>query len=127
VDAPVWAGDVLGFEIQLPGEPVANEPVVFDPMPQYPASERDLALIVPQGVASQQVANVVREMAGKHLEHLELFDVYRGEGVADEASSLAYRLRFRAKERTLKDKEIDRAVKAILGRLKEALGVEHRG
>jgi phenylalanyl-tRNA synthetase beta subunit len=36
-------------------------------------------------------------------------------------------LRFRAKERTLKDKEIDRAVKAILGRLKEALGVEHRG
>jgi phenylalanyl-tRNA synthetase beta chain len=61
------------------------------------------------------------------LERVDLFDVYEGEGVSEGRRSIAFRLRFRAPERTLKDKEVDRTITAVLGRLKEELGVEHRG
>ena len=61
------------------------------------------------------------------LESLEVFDLYEGEGVGEGMRSVAIRLRFRAADRTLKDKEVDRVVKQVLGRLKEEFGVEHRG
>ena len=61
------------------------------------------------------------------LEGLELFDVYRGEGIPEGTRSLAFRLRFRAPERTLKDKEVDRAVQSVLRWLEEELRVEVRG
>ena len=40
--------------------------------------------------------------------------------------SLGFRLRFRALERTLKDKEVDKLIGSILGRLEEELGVKPR-
>ena len=89
--------------------------------------ERDLALLVPDHVSAYHVDEFVRARAGALLEGVELFDVYRGEGVPSGTRSLAFRLRFRAPERTLKDKQVDRAVKALLARLKEELGVEPRG
>ncbi|HIC53133.1 MAG TPA: hypothetical protein EYO97_04810, partial [Gemmatimonadetes bacterium] len=55
------------------------------------------------------------------------FDLYRGEGVTQGTRSLAYRLRFRSPDRTLKDKQVDKAVGVILARLKEELSVEQRG
>ncbi len=58
---------------------------------------------------------------------MALFDHYRGEGVPTGMRSVAFSLRFRAAERTLKDKEVDRAVETIVGGLKEELGVELRG
>ena len=127
LDAPPWSGDVWGFEIALPTQ-VAPAPVaVHSPLPQFPAVERDLALLVPDGVAAAHVANIIRARAGDLLESLELFDLYRGEGVPEGVRSLAFRLRFRAPERTLKDKEVDRSVQAVLTRLEEELGVEARG
>ena len=52
--------------------------------------------------------------------------MYEGEGVADGARSLAFRLRFRSRKRTLKDKEVDKATRAVLARLEE-MGVGSRG
>ena len=61
------------------------------------------------------------------LEEVTLFDVYTGEGIPAGKRSLAFRLRFRAAERTLKDTEVDKTVQAVLERLEEELGVEPRG
>ena len=127
IDAPVWAGDVWGFEITLPAEPTPPPVPVHAPLPGYPAVERDLALVVGAGTLAEQVDAIIRDRAGELLESLELFDVYRGDELEADARSLAFRLRFRAGHRTLKDKEVDKVVPAILGRLKEELGVEARG
>ena len=127
IDAPVWAGDVWGFEITLPAEPTAPPVPVHEPLPGYPAVERDLALVVGAGTLAEQVDAIIRDRAGELLESVELFDVYRGDELEVDARSLAFRLRFRAGHRTLKDKEVDKVVTAILGRLKEELGVEARG
>lgn len=127
VDAPAWAGEVWGVELTLPAEPGAEEAVTYRPLPQFPGSERDLALLVPGSVVAQDVLDSVRERAGDLLEGLDVFDVYEGDELEDGVRSLAIRLRFRAADRTLKDKEVDRVVTQVLGRLKEELGVEHRG
>jgi phenylalanyl-tRNA synthetase beta chain len=89
--------------------------------------DRDLALVVPDGVTAEQASSVLREGAGPLLESVGLFDVYLGPGISGGARSLAFRLRFRAPERTLKDPEVDEAVRSAIRRLKEELGVEPRG
>jgi len=126
VDAPVWADEVWALEMTLPAPAPAPVPV-FRPLPQYPGVERDLALVVPDTAAASAVEAVIRGRGGELLEDVALFDHYRGQGVAAGARSLAFRLRFRAPDRTLKDKEVDRAVQGIVERLKEELGVEPRG
>lgn len=127
VDAPVWADPVWALEITLPNPVPAAAVPVHHPLPLHPASERDLALVVPDAVTAAAVLELVRRRGGDLLEDVALFDHYRGEGVAAGARSLAFRLRFRAPERTLKDKEVDRVMESIVGRLEEELGVERRG
>ena len=127
VDAPAWAGDVWALEITLPAQVPARPVATYVPLPQFPASERDLALIVPDGVSAESVSDLARDAAGVQLESLELFDVYTGEGIPKGTRSLAFRLRFRSPKRTLKDKEVDKAVQAVLRRLEEEHGVAARG
>lgn len=126
-DVPVWAGDLWAFELALPAEPADPVPVTVRPLPQFPASERDLALLVPESLSAGSVSEHIRRHAGPELEAMEIFDLYTGEGVPDGVRSLAFRLRFRSPTRTLKDKQVDRSVRAVLKRLEEDLGVEARG
>jgi phenylalanyl-tRNA synthetase beta chain len=127
VDAPVWAGDVWGLEITLPAVVIRAPAPVFERLPQFPAVERDLAVLVPDQVPVGRVLEVAEDGGGPLLEAVHLFDHYRGEGVPAGHRSVAFGLRFRAPDRTLKDKEADRAVSSIVKRLKEELGVEPRG
>jgi phenylalanyl-tRNA synthetase beta chain len=127
VDAPPWAGAVWALEVELPSEVTARAPVSYRPLPTQPAIDRDLALLVPHALASDAVAGAIVRHGGKLLEDVTLFDVYAGEGIPAGVRSLAFRLRFRAPERTLKDTEVDRAVEALLGKLEEELGVQPRG
>jgi phenylalanyl-tRNA synthetase beta chain len=126
VDAPVWADAVWGLEITLPSPVPERRAAVHHPLPLYPAVERDLALLVTGRTSAEAVAALIRQRAGALLEDVALFDHYRSEGLPPGTRSVALRLRFRAPDRTLKDKEVDRAVEGIVGRLKEELGVERR-
>ncbi|HKN55717.1 MAG TPA: phenylalanine--tRNA ligase subunit beta [Amycolatopsis sp.] len=74
----------------------------------YPPVLLDVALVVAEDVPSADLAEVVRIGAGELLEDITLFDVYVGEQVGDGKRSLAYKLRFRAPDRTL---TVDEAVK----------------
>ncbi len=127
VDTPVWAGDVWALELTLPSEGPARPVATYARLPNQPPVDRDLALVVPQGVDAAAVSGVLRAGAGPLLETLELFDVYVGDRIPAGTRSLAFRLRFRAAERTLKDREVDQAVHAALKRLEEELGVQPRG
>jgi phenylalanyl-tRNA synthetase beta chain len=73
---------------------------------KYPSSDIDLAFEVADSVTAATVAGAVRAAAGDLLVDFELFDVYRGAGVADGSRSLAYRLRFQAPDHTLTDGEV---------------------
>jgi len=101
-------------------------PEIVGPAPMQPAVGRDLALLVPDSVAAGVVLRTVEEAAEALLESAAVFDVYRGEGVADGTSSIAFRLVFRHPERTLKDTEVDQVVERVLEQLRGAHGVERR-
>ena len=81
----------------------------YRPVSKYPPSDVDLAFVVPESVAAAQVERALRASAGALLARIELFDVYRGPGVADGFRSLAYRLRFQAHDRTLTDAQVAEA------------------
>jgi phenylalanyl-tRNA synthetase beta chain len=125
LEAPRWAGSVWGCELEV--LPAIVQPQVYQPLPVYPGVERDLALIVPRGIATAEVGAVIREVSPDHLEHLTVFDVYEGEKVPEGTRSIAWRLRFRSPDRTLTDDEIEVAMSRIISALEERLNVELRG
>ncbi|GIW50739.1 MAG: phenylalanine--tRNA ligase beta subunit [Gemmatimonadales bacterium] len=122
LDRPAWAASVFGFELAIEVKPRVHRSYV--PLPATPAVERDLALVLGEGVSAAQVEAVLREQGGSLLEEFTIFDEYRGLGTG--VRSVAWRLRFRAPERTLRDAEVDRMVERILKALKERLGVVRR-
>ena len=81
----------------------------YRPVSKYPPSDVDLAFVVPDGVAAALVERALRASGGSLLARIELFDVYRGQGVSEGSRSLAYRLRFQAPDRTLTDAEMAEA------------------
>jgi len=125
-DVPVWAGDVWSFELGLPPHPSKATEVVATPLPQFPASERDLALLLPSTVTSAETSESIRRSAGPDLESLEIFDLYIGDGIPAGVRSVAFRLRFRSATKTLKDKQVDKNMRTVLKRLEEDLGVRVR-
>jgi len=127
LDAPSWADPVWGLELRLPDEPVPGELPIYQPLAPFPAVERDLALVVPDGVPAAEVEAGVRAQGGALFRGIIMFDYYRGKGVPEGYRSLAYRLRFLSLERTLTDDEIDSVVARVVDHLREALGVERRG
>ena len=126
LDAPVWAASVYGIEIDLETASTAAVRHPYRAIPSMPAIEVDLALVVPDGVASSQVGEGIRASAGELLESLHVFDEFRGPGVAEGSRSLAWRLTFRHPERTLRDREIQGRTAKILKDLEAALGIRQR-
>jgi phenylalanyl-tRNA synthetase beta chain len=118
--------------LELPPRTVAGEldvdvlvaatgtPVQARALSTYPPAHTDVALVIDETVPAAAVEAALREGAGESLESLVLFDVYRGEQVGDGRKSLAYRLTFRAADRTLTTDEVsalrDRAVAAAAAR-----------
>ncbi len=127
LDLPPWADTVWGAEIALPAPPPAREVVRYRPIPTHPAMERDLALLLPEGVPAREVEALLAREGGEHFRSSRVFDVYRGDGIPAGTRSVAFRLHFRAPDRTLQEDEVDPTVKRIVRTLKEELGVELRG
>jgi phenylalanyl-tRNA synthetase beta chain len=127
IDAPAWADPVFALELTLRREYGEHPARRVAPLPAYPAVERDVALLVADEVPAARVAAVIGAAGGALLEAFEPFDLFRGRGIPGDARSIAYRLRFRAGDRTLTDTEVDQAMARILKQLKEELGVERRG
>ncbi|MDY3127351.1 MAG: phenylalanine--tRNA ligase subunit beta [Corynebacterium sp.] len=87
----------------LPLEEVFPAPVLS----AFPALHQDLALVVDESVPAESVRLIIKEAAGELLEHVELFDVFRGEQLGEGKKSLAFTLVFRAADRTLTDEEVN--------------------
>ncbi len=99
----------------------------FKPLPKFPSIRRDLALVVKEEISAERIREEIIKEAGRWLEKVELFDIYRGGAVPRGYKSLAYSLTFRCPNRTLKDEEVDSIQQAIVRLLKEELGVSLRG
>ena len=95
-------------------------------VPKYPAVERDIAMLIDESIEVAQIEKIITRKAKKILEEAKLFDVYRNEKLGDKKKSVAYSLKFRAKDRTLTDDEINKAMEEIIAELEKAFGAELR-
>ncbi|HKG01739.1 MAG TPA: phenylalanine--tRNA ligase subunit beta [Conexibacter sp.] len=114
---------VAAFELDLDAAIAAVPgPIRYADYTSFPEVRQDLAVVVPQSVASAEVVHVVRAAGGPLLAAVEVFDVYRGAQIGDDEVSLALRLAFRSPERTLTDDEVAERRAAIEAALAEQSG-----
>ena len=99
---------------------------IFVPFATVPASERDLALVVPASTSTASMIKVITKAGKPLLEHAELIDRYSGSQLAEGQCSQAYRLRYRDPQRTLTDEEIEKAHQKIRFSLEQQPGVQLR-
>ena len=97
----------------------------YHPLPKFPASTRDLALLCDDSLPVLTMEKAIKAAAGKILEKVELFDVYKGSQIADGKKSVAFNITMRASDRTLTDEEVGGAMNRILKALEE-LGAQIR-
>lgn len=99
----------------------------YEPVPRFPAALRDIAVIVAEDIPAERIEGEIRAAGGDLLRGVRLFDLYRGESIPPGTKSLAYALTYQAEDRTLTDKEVDKAHKKIEDRLKHVLKAQVRG
>jgi phenylalanyl-tRNA synthetase beta chain len=92
----------------------------------FPVAKEDVALVVDAAVPVAAVEQALREGAGELLESIRLFDVYTGAQAGEGRKSLAFALRFRAPDRTLKEGEAAGARDAAVRRAAEVTGAVQR-
>ncbi len=100
--------------------------VEYEPLAKFPAISRDIAVVCAEEVTAAEIEACIREGAGKLLESVRLFDVYRGAQLGDGKKSLAYTFTMRDRTRSLTDEDADGAMKRILKLLASRTGAELR-
>ncbi|MCS7240570.1 MAG: hypothetical protein NZ651_04925, partial [Candidatus Bipolaricaulota bacterium] len=110
-------------ELRLPTLRAFAQAAEYRPLPRFPASKRDLSLLVPEELPEGKVRE--RILAEPLVESAFLYDRYQGPGVPEGQISLTYEVAFRHPERTLSAEEVEEAVGRILAALAE-LGVRLR-
>ncbi|WP_346836726.1 phenylalanine--tRNA ligase subunit beta [Microbulbifer sp. SAOS-129_SWC] len=106
------------FELSLDALGEARVPA-FTPLSKFPEVRRDLALLVDADVPAASLLDCAVEAAGETLTDLKIFDVYQGKGIDFNRKSVAMGLTFQHPSRTLNDDEINAAVEAVIGQLKQ--------
>lgn len=99
----------------------------YESVPRFPAALRDIAVVVEESMTGERVTAEILAAGGGLLKRAELFDLYRGSSIPSGTKSLAYALTYQADDRTLTDKEVDKAHQKIEARLKHVLKAQIRG
>lgn len=105
----------------------AADKITYQPLPKFPATTRDLSLLVDEDMPVAELEKAIKGAVGKILEKVSLFDVYRSDDMKKNGKkSIAYSISMRSHEGTLTDEQADGAMKRVLKAL-SAIGAELRG
>lgn len=115
VRVPVAFGE-FDFENMIPA--VARAKRVQN-ISRFPVIERDLALVMDKYQAIEEVFEVIKKTAAKHLLQLEVFDIYEGDKLETGKKSVALRMKYQDPEKTLEESVVNQYQEQILKKLKE--------
>jgi phenylalanyl-tRNA synthetase beta chain len=119
---PVFVAEVHA-DLLLIAEETATK---FREIEKFPAVTRDIAMIVPEEIPHETILRSIEEPREPLLESVELFDLFSGREIGAARKSLAYRLTYRDRSRTLTGEEVTAAHAKIRERLRRDLGAELR-
>lgn len=100
----------------------SDEKITYVPLPKYPTSDRDLAILVDENIMVSQIKEISKKEAGNLLEDFRVFDIYTGEQIQEGKKSIAFNMVFRSHEKTLKDQEVNEIIDKIVKSLTEEIG-----
>lgn len=98
----------------------------YNPLPKYPSTSRDIALIVKDEVFVKQIEDIIKANGEDLVESYKLFDVYKGAQIEEGHKSIAYSITYRSKEKTLTDEDVAKVHEKILSELSEKLNANLR-
>lgn len=114
-------GDVYCFEINLDSIPQKKIKKI-KALPKFPASVRDMAVVVADNVKTGEMFSVIEKTAGELCENVELFDVYKGVPLKQGFKSVAWKLTFRKSDSTITQQEVNDLFDKVLKALNEKFG-----
>ena len=103
------------------------EKMVFSQIPKYPFIQRDIALIIDKDMTSAEVMDVLHDYKSEFIEKVELFDYYKGKNIPQDKKSLAFRVIYRSRDRTLTDSEVESVHHSLTEYITKKTGGEIRG
>ena len=98
----------------------------YNPLPKYPSTSRDIALIVKDEVFVKQIEDIIKANGEDLVESYKLFDVYKGAQIEEGHKSIAYSITYRSKDKTLIDEDVAKVHEKILSELSEKLNANLR-
>jgi len=98
----------------------------YKQLPKYPASDRDIALIVENDVPTEDILKIIHSTGGDIVEDAFLFDIYHGKNIPEGKKSVAFRIIYRSKQQTLTDNEVDEIHGKVVSKLNKDFGAELR-
>ena len=93
--------------------------VPFVPLPRFPGSTRDIALIVDMTAAAETLRRDILETGGALIESVSVFDLFTGGNIPDDKKSLAFSISYRSADKTLEDEEVDAVHSRIIAKLEQ--------
>jgi phenylalanyl-tRNA synthetase beta chain len=105
---------------------VTAQPKSFTSLPVYPAVKRDIALVVADSVSAGELLSSVRESGENLIEHSEIFDIFRGGKIPEGYKSVALSITYRSPNKTLTEKNVEKANTKIVTMLTDKFGGQFR-
>jgi len=96
----------------------------YQSIPRFPSVSRDIALVIDKQVSYRTVEDIIHGFP--LVTKVTLFDLYRGEQIAEGKKSFAIRIVYQSPSRTLTDEEVDRTQEQMLAKLHQELGATLR-
>ena len=122
---PIFAAQIEVSEIFT--AQAKDNSLYFNPVPQYPATTRDVAFVADKSLEHQSVIKFIKSAKLKNFESVKLFDIFTDDkAIGAGKKSMAYTLTFRNSERTLTDKEVNNAFEKLRRRMESQLNIELR-
>jgi len=106
----------LDFEIL---QKLASEEHEYKPLSKFPATVRDIAILVPRTTKVVEILNIINAVGGRIVRDVDLFDMYEGENIPEGKKNLAFHIIYQAEDRTLTSKEVNEIQQKIIEALEQ--------
>lgn len=119
---------VVVFEIDLDHMmPLLQQRIVYQQIPKYPPIERDVALVMDDQIAAGDVLSLFNSYPSEIIEHVALFDHYKGKNLPPDTKSLGFRVTYRSKAGTLAEGDVEPVHQALIKHIVQKTGAKIRG
>lgn len=127
LDLKINKPEIVVFELDLDKFlSLAPDKLTYVQIPRYPAVERDIAIVLDEGISSAKVMKELNAYKSGFIEGVEIFDHYKGKNIPQGKKSLAYRITYRASDRTLTDGEVEEVHAHLVDYILEKTGGQLR-